>query len=220
MNSAATEARARLGRWKACGADRHDPIRFRFIEALERRTAELCGEARRLLEERLSLLIQAYADEVESAASQTTPTEAAMTPREPARGLLAELVDSIANRSSASGMSLRTGDPAHWRHPGAEFEALGYFREVWSKVNVESQLRQSLEQVPDNAGPLNSESLVHRALALMQKASPGYLRQFLSYVEALTSMERMNLGGVSAGKEPSRSGSTRSATKSTRSKPR
>ncbi len=42
-----------------------------------------------------------------------------------------------------------------------------------------------LDHVPANAGPLNSSSLVHRSLALMREVSPGYLRHFLSYVDAL-----------------------------------
>ena len=59
-------------------------------------------------------------------------------------------------------------------------------------------MRQSLEQVPGNAGPLNSSSLVHRSLSLMRELSPGYLQQFLSYVDALSWMEQMNGGSASA----------------------
>ena len=80
-----------------------------------------------------------------------------------------------------------------------ELPALDYFREVWSKVRTEKQMRQSLEQVPGNAGPLNSSSLVHRALSLMREVSPGYLKQFLSYVDALSWMEQMNGGDAPAG---------------------
>jgi hypothetical protein len=72
-----------------------------------------------------------------------------------------------------------------------ELPVLDYFRETWSRFSTEKQLRQSLEQVPDNAGPLNSNSLVHRSLSLMRALSPGYLQQFLSYVEALSWMEQL-----------------------------
>jgi hypothetical protein len=68
---------------------------------------------------------------------------------------------------------------------------LDYFRETWSKLSAEKQLRHSREQVPDNAGPLNTNSLVHRSLSLMRECSPGYLQQFLSYVEALSWMEQL-----------------------------
>jgi hypothetical protein len=98
-----------------------------------------------------------------------------------------------------------------------ELEVLDYFREIWSRLSTEKQFRQSLAQVPGNAGPLNSSSLVHRSLSLMRELSPGYLQQFLSYVDALSWMEQMNGGGALADKDAPRSGSAR---KSARGKPR
>jgi hypothetical protein len=88
-----------------------------------------------------------------------------------------------------------------------ELPAVDYFREVWSKVRTEKQLRQSLAQVPGNAGPLNSSSLVHRALSLMRELSPGYLKQFLSYVDTLSWLEQMN-GGAPVEKEAPRAATT------------
>ncbi|MFP3693050.1 DUF2894 domain-containing protein, partial [Burkholderia sp. SIMBA_048] len=98
----------------------------------------------------------------------------------------------------------------------SELKALDYFRETWSKVSAEKQVRVSLEQVPGNAGPLNSSSLVHRSLSLMRELSPGYLKQFLSYVDALSWMEQMT-GGAAAGKDAPRAAS---AGKSARGKSR
>jgi hypothetical protein len=51
----------------------------------------------------------------------------------------------------------------------------------------------------------------------MRELSPGYLQQFLSYVDALSWMEQMNGGDALADKDVPRSGSAR---KSTRGKPR
>jgi hypothetical protein len=62
-------------------------------------------------------------------------------------------------------------------------------------------LRDSLAQVPRNAGPLNSSSLVHRALSLMREVSPGYFQQFLAYADALSWMEAMNGPGVIVAKD-------------------
>jgi hypothetical protein len=108
---------------------------------------------------------------------------------------LAELVDVLTNRATAAtegGAAERSGVPhAHRRNDLPELPVLDYFRETWSRFSTEKQLRQSLEQVPDNAGPLNSNSLVHRSLSLMRALSPGYLQQFLSYVEALSWMEQL-----------------------------
>ncbi|NID16363.1 DUF2894 domain-containing protein [Luteibacter yeojuensis] len=84
-----------------------------------------------------------------------------------------------------------------------ELPALGEFQKIWSRIRTESQLRQSLEQTTENAGPLNSSALVHRSMALMRDVSPGYLRHFLSYIDDLSWMERLGDGKASpAGDAP------------------
>ncbi|SIO72221.1 Protein of unknown function [Burkholderia sp. GAS332] len=214
-------ARATLDAWRERGADRFDPIRFHFIEALDRRAAGHSGEARRLLDDRLSKLIEAYADDLERAASKAVGSGSgsgtAASSSEPARGELAGLIDYIASHAPADGSSPAAGNPAPRRPSYPELEALEYFRETWSKVRSEKQLRQSLKKAPGNAGPLNSSSLVHRSLSLMRELSPGYLQQFLSYVDALSWMEQMNGGGALPAKDAPR---TATARKSARGKAR
>ncbi|MFL9966115.1 DUF2894 domain-containing protein [Paraburkholderia sediminicola] len=193
-----SEARATLDAWRKRGADRLNPVRFQFIAALERRAATHSGEARRILDDRLRGLLEAYAIDLERANAATAQAEAvAARPSassDKALETLAEVIDRIARHAPAS-------------HDGTasypELPALDYFREVWSKVRTEKQLRQSLAQVPGNAGPLNSSSLVHRSLSLMRELSPGYLKQFLSYVDTLSWLEQMN-GGAPATKDTPR----------------
>lgn len=96
------------------------------------------------------------------------------------RGPLGQLVDDLASAGQAS------------TYP--ELPALGEFQKIWSRVRTESQLRQSLEDTPENAGPLNSSALVHRSMALMREISPGYLRHFLSYIDDLSWLERLGEG--------------------------
>ena len=86
-----------------------------------------------------------------------------------------------------------------WRDAHPELPLLDVYRDIWAKVSANRQLRQSEQQVPDNAGPLNSNNLVHRSLALMRQLSPGYLHQFLSYPDALAWMEQFD-GAVAAAK--------------------
>ncbi|MFM0168032.1 DUF2894 domain-containing protein [Paraburkholderia sediminicola] len=200
-----------LDAWRERGADRLDPVRFHFIEALERRAADHSGEARRILDERLAGLLDAYAGHIERAASPADDA-VAHAANEPAHATLKSLVDYIASQDH---VPAAIGLPRAASYP--ELPALDYFREVWSKVRTEKQMRQSLEQVPGNAGPLNSSSLVHRALSLMREVSPGYLKQFLSYVDALSWMEQMNGGAAPAGKDAPRAGN---AGKSARGKAR
>ncbi|MFM0313398.1 DUF2894 domain-containing protein [Paraburkholderia nemoris] len=210
-------ARTTLDAWRERGADRMDPIRFHFIEALDRRAAGHSGEARRLLDERLAKLIEAYAIDLERAASKAGDTDAKASSGDPARGTLAGLIDYIASHAPVDGDGLTAGSATPRPSSYPELEALDYFRETWSKVRSEKQLRQSLKKAPGNAGPLNSSSLVHRSLSLMRELSPGYLQQFLSYVDALSWMEQMNGGGALPAKDAPRAAS---AKKNTRGKSR
>ncbi|WP_155651457.1 DUF2894 domain-containing protein [Burkholderia stagnalis] len=194
MGSDATQARAMLDAWREQGADRLDPVRFHLMDALARRAAGHDGDTRRLLDARLATLLAGYADIVERGAPNAAdvgipPGEPA--PGEPARGALAALVTQLARDAQADRAGI---DPA----------MIEFFRETWSKVRTEKQYRQALDQVPRNAGPLNSSSLVHRSLSLMRDLSPGYLQQFLSYVDALSWLEDLMGGGAQAEKEAPR----------------
>ncbi|ARL91503.1 DUF2894 domain-containing protein [Burkholderia pseudomallei] len=240
MDDVAARAQHTLDAWRERGADRLDPVRFRFIDALRRRAAAHGGDARRLLDARLAALIDAYAADLRraesngdacecagapapapasstspaptpTAPSTTTTSPAASSPTEPARGPLAALLDYIGSRErpTASAPDETRAAPASSTASGrvalrAEPELLDYFRETWSKLSADSQLRASLEQVPKNAGPLNSSSLVHRSLSLMRELSPEYLRQFLSYVDALSWLQQMNGDEAATGDEAAR----------------
>lgn len=244
VDDVAARAQHTLDAWRERGADRLDPVRFRFIDALRRRAAAHGGDARRLLDARLAALIDAYAADLRraesngdacecagapapahahapasstspaptpAAPSTTTTSPAASSPAEPARGPLAALLDYIGSRErpTASAPDETRAAPASPTASGrvalrAEPELLDYFRETWSKLSADSQLRASLEQVPKNAGPLNSSSLVHRSLSLMRELSPEYLRQFLSYVDALSWLQQMNGDEAATGDEAAR----------------
>ncbi|MDS0850323.1 DUF2894 domain-containing protein [Burkholderia cenocepacia] len=209
MTGDATQVRAMLDAWREQGADRLDPVGFHRIDALERRAALLDGAARVLLDARLATLIDGFAKRVARAdddAEVTRETVQAAT-SVPARGALAALVEGFARDAQADRRGL---DP----------ELIDYFRTMWSKVRTEQQYRQSLDQVPRNAGPLNSNSLVHRSLATMRELSPEYLQQFLSYVDALAWLEDLAGGGAQPEKEAPRAKAAKPARKTTRAKAR
>ncbi|MCA7992041.1 DUF2894 domain-containing protein [Burkholderia cepacia] len=194
MTDDATHVRATLDAWREQGADRLDPVRFLRIDALERRAAALEGNARGLLDARLAALIEGFAavvaraDEAKAAASGIAQADDGAAGRGPS---LAALVERLGRDAQADRCGL---DP----------ELVDYFRTMWSKVRTEQQYRQSLDQVPRNAGPLNSNSLVHRSLATMRELSPEYLQQFLSYVDALAWLEDLAGGGAQPEKEAPR----------------
>jgi hypothetical protein len=52
--------------------------------------------------------------------------------------------------------------------------------------------RPTSASLPENAGPLNSQHLVHRSLLLMRELSPEYLERFVGYIDALQWLEQSN----------------------------
>lgn len=198
MSSNGDSPRALLDAWREQRADRIDSARFHFIEALERRAARHHGEVRRLLDGRLSRLLEAYAGDLEKVAGDADGTTA---PDTTAGAALGELADYANRQAATRGGDAATDDPA-LRSTFPELAALDDFRSLWSRLRTQSQLRQSLEQVPENAGPLNSGRLVHRSLMLMRELSPGYLQHFLAYVDLLSWMEQLDGGGAPAQDAP------------------
>lgn len=208
----ARDAQATLDAWRDSGADRVDPVRFRFLDAMARRAAAMDGLARQLLDARLADLLHAYEGRLEanSAAADAGASEAARS-----AGALAGLIDYLADPDPPGGVSGWTRDTLGLRATYPDVQMLDYFRGVWSRVSADRQVRQSQEQVHKNAGPLNSNQLVHRALSLMRELSPGYLQQFLSYTDALMWMEQLQAVTAPAPKETARAGAGKSATAKT-----
>ena len=148
-----------------------DAVHQHFVAALARRAAAHDGALRQLLEARLALLREAAVQD------GAAPMPAAAVP--PGRSALAELLDHIQRRKAAGSAS-----------PAAT--ALPYFRRTWSKLNADQRLAQSRSSLPLNAGPLHSQQVVHRSLALMRELSPAYFERFIAYADALLWIAQTN----------------------------
>jgi hypothetical protein len=194
---AMAQAQLRLQAWRDAGADRLAPTRFAFLSALATRMGGLEGNARRTLEARLAALLDDYAALV-SRAGADQPKAGTARPSNPAPGPLLALAEQLGRQ--AQGLQApTTGVPAPAADIGnapPQMPALEAFRGIWNSVRSERQVRRTLEQAPVGAGPLNSTALSHRAITLMQSLSPGYLQHFLAYVDTLSWLEQMQLGGV------------------------
>ncbi|WP_213308778.1 DUF2894 domain-containing protein [Paraburkholderia sacchari] len=197
-----TRARATLDAWRAQGADRLDPVRYALIDALDRRATMHAGAARRVLDARIDGLLADYAGAIERAALHAASNPPGHAENAPTQGA-----------SAHSTLTAHLGNADHLARSGPPAELLDYFREVWSHLSADQQVQQSLDQVPKNAGPLNSSSLVHRALLLMRELSPGYLRQFLAYADALSWLEDLNAATAPAPKEAPRANHAKAAAK-------
>lgn len=203
----------------AAGEARFDPVRWRYIEALARRAQPLRGAAKRLVDGKLAAAQADYRRRYVKARSEARRTVDCLCAQYPQaadelqrlladadfRALerfaamcaarptpLAELMRDLAQHS-ASG-----GEGGAWSAPVAdggvakldELKAIRQFSKTWSELAVDRQLAQAIEQAPDNAGPLNSQRLVLRSLALLREISPDYLRRFMSYADALLWLEQ------------------------------
>lgn len=227
----ADDTLATLRAWRERGDDRLDPVGFHFIEALARRAAGHGGAVRTTLDARLAQLLDAYAARIAAAglpdasaspAGQDAPATGAAataagaaTPPAATRGPLAELAAYLAY-PGAPGEDPDAIAAQARRDAYPDLPALDGLREIWSGLSADRQVRQSQEQVHKNAGPLNSNQLVHRALSLMRELSPGYLQQFVTYTETLAWMEQLTAAAAPPAKETARA----PARKGTRAKSR
>ncbi|MCI2243051.1 DUF2894 domain-containing protein [Xanthomonas sp. PPL568] len=241
----------RLAAWRTQHAERLDPLRFRFLEALARRTEAQRGKARELLEQKLSALLDAYAAALAATPQNTgdTAADAAVRSAQPSplgallaqhRSTAAASTSSVVTKSDAEpdlGADTATGtttepltaaaSPADAASSSAaaparlvapQLPAVEDARRLWTELRSRSQLRQSLQPAPADAGPLNSGVLVHRALTLMRTLSPGYLQHFLSYVDALSWLQQLQEAGALATPQKSSNAAGKPATP--RSRPR
>lgn len=187
------ESGAGLDALRECGADRRVPVRFAYLDALARRAADQPEPIRRVLTARIAREAEALA------ARHRLPTAAQAGQTDiPAPSPLAELLAYIGEHAVAAPMASQPvagSRPAAHPAPEApasqapELKSVAYFRTTWSKLSTEQQLAQTLALAPENAGPMNSQHLVLRALTLMRDHAPAYLQGFMAYVDTLIWLE-------------------------------
>lgn len=169
------------------GDDQFDPVRLHFLASLARRMQAHEGAVKRILEDKLSHALAAYQERF-AQANQAINDKSNLSGQHQKRriqptalaGLTRDLAQQLPKNAQANGdgsdSSMGSGD---------ELKSIRYFRDTWSKLSVDKQLAQAIEQGPENAGPLNSHQLLLRSLAVMRDISPEYLKRFMSYVDTL-----------------------------------
>lgn len=115
------------------------------------------------------------------------PSRAAQPEARAIGGPLAELVRQIDRQVQAQWGTTGAAASAPGNEGAAapELRALSDFRGTWARLSVDRQLSLSQQSLPGNAGPLNSQRLLLRALRLMQQLAPAYLDGFIANAEAL-----------------------------------
>lgn len=158
-------------------ADRFDPVRLHFLEALARRTQNHQGAVKHLLEDKLTRALGAYQEQERFAQHANSASDLQRLESPPQPTTLAELTRTLTQHLPKNAPASMGSRP--------ELKSIRYFRDTWSKLSVDKQLSQAIAQGPENAGPLNSHQLVLRSLSVMRDISPDYLNRFMSYVDAL-----------------------------------
>ena len=205
-------------------------VRQAHAEALARRAAGQNEAVRRLLDARLASRVAAPtagaarrpgAHRAGSGAATAPEPQAASVPasaRAPAvaarpRSAMAALLEHLA-REGAARDAVAVGGDAPSTIPRPALDRLDEVRRISREARSASQLRQALEHAPENAGPLNSARLVHRALSAMHDVSPGCLQPFMAYVDALARLEDLALHeAAQVTGNPATGGATRRARK-------
>ncbi len=198
---------------RTAGADRFDPVRLHYIEVLAKRASAHQGSARRMLDAKLAQALLAFkerfdlaqgdAREAVARSAQQYPQAAKDLQRLFAAGDFKGLQRFIATLQSGQAslgalvrrLEQHASETADARlegnaGPRPELKSIRNFRNTWSKLSVDKQVKQALGQAPKNAGPINSHMLVLRSLALMRDISPDYLNRFMSYADALLSLDQ------------------------------
>jgi hypothetical protein len=200
---------------RAAGADQFDPVRLHYIEVLAKRAIAHQGSAKRMLDAKLAQALAAFKERFDLAQCDAKETAARIVQQYPhaANDLqrlvvagdfkgLRRFIATLKTREQCASIGtlvrqLEQNSPenADARREGnagsrSELNTIRDFRNTWSKLSVEKQVAQALEQAPKNAGPINSHMLVLRTLALMRDISPDYLNRFMSYADALLCLDQ------------------------------
>ncbi|HEX7731292.1 MAG TPA: DUF2894 domain-containing protein [Rhodanobacter sp.] len=214
MPAEPAEIHARLAAWREQGADRIDSLRFALMVALAQRAARHGGAVRQRLDARLQELAEAYAGLLAQPSAAKPSSGAGESPLQRLLERFADAPRLVAAPHHASAQrAAEAGGPAT-AVDTAPMPMLDEFQQLWSRIRIDSLLRQCLDSLSEDAGPLHSSVLTYRAMMLMRDVSPGYLQHFIAYTDVLTWMEQPG-GSAAAGhdadgaRKPVRAGGAR-----------
>ena len=200
---------------RAAGAGRFDPMRWHYLETLAKRAAAHDGCTKRMLDTKLAQALATFKERFEQARSVAAEMLDRTAQHYPhARDELQRLFNTgdfkglqrlVASMRSSERIASLSALVRQLEQHSAEKEepqieqaevsrielkTIRNFRNTWSKLSVDKQVAQALEQAPKNAGPINSHMLVLRSLALMRDIAPDYLTRFISYADTLLCLEQ------------------------------
>ncbi|NVO05761.1 MAG: DUF2894 domain-containing protein [Rhodoferax sp.] len=205
-----------LANLRQAGAALLDAVQLHYLERLLQRLQTQSAPVQQLLLGRLAQAITEFEARLAAARSTASQTLAHSSQQHPEQvPALQRLLDSGDFKELARrGAALEAAAPASpladllqafaQHQPPAEnpassgaeparpeLKAVRQFRSTWSRLHADQQMKQALEQAPQNAGPINSHMLVLRSLALMRDIAPDYLNRFMAYADSLLCLQQL-----------------------------
>lgn len=71
-------------------------------------------------------------------------------------------------------------------------QSFKHYQSIFEKLALERLLNRVMQEIPENAGPLNPERLLIRSFQALQDISPEYLSQLLSYYGSLLTLQSIS----------------------------
>ncbi|MFT6028787.1 MAG: hypothetical protein ACI8O8_000516 [Oleiphilaceae bacterium] len=78
------------------------------------------------------------------------------------------------------------------QHSETDLQSFRRYQVMFEKMALDRLLAKVMQQIPENAGPLNPERLVIRSFKALQDISPEYLSRLISYYESLLILQTVN----------------------------
>jgi hypothetical protein len=197
---------------EAEGADRFNPVRFRYIKAMASRSLQLDAAAADIVTSKALAALRQYQLELSRERAETATLVKRVSTERPASAecirTLFEACDFRAVRRMAAGLrrvpagegladliprlnrARQSAEREPGSDPGAELRATRYFRDVLQQRHADALVSRALLEAPEDSGPLNPQKLAIRSLAAMRDISPRYLARFVAYVDTLFWLEK------------------------------
>ncbi|MGC8120130.1 DUF2894 domain-containing protein [Marinobacter sp. VGCF2001] len=196
-----------LGTLKQSGADQWNPVKFRYLESLEQRlrTRHLtAGKAWQRLEQAVEeyrggarvsdMTRRAPKSAMDTATAASSPLSDLLAwlnqPQEaPPPAFRSALEARIFGAGPDTTGAVSLASPAATPKP---LNAMARAQAERGAQTLQSRIRLAIDNVPAEAGPMNAQRLVSRAIAEMHTLSPEYAERFARYTDTLMALERMS----------------------------
>ena len=156
-----------------------------YATALAQRLAQQPARVQAVLQQRL-------AQRAAAAGARVSPhTEGHQGGESPSMARQAQAVAALTRHLEQRAQGSRDDVAGITPTRPAELKSARRFGEVWVRMDAQRQVAQAADRAPENAGPLNSHTLMLRTLTLMQTLSPDYLSAFMQRTQALLWLEEV-----------------------------